>query len=412
MKNHVTSDGMVVALDIGTTKICVLVAQRISDDSLNIIGIGKAPSYGVARGVIVDIAQAVYGIKLALKEAELMAGCKIESVYVGISGAHIQSINSHGMVPVKHGRVRHTDIGAVLTAAKAIVMAEGQQILHVLPQYYVIDGQQRVTDPIGMFGVRLEAQVHIVTGSVASVQNLISCCQMAGVAVANIILEPLASAAAVLSNDEKELGVGILDIGGGTSDFVIYQQGTIRYTKVFGIAGNHITHDIALCLRTTLKDAERIKCMFGSTEKLARDNGSKIEVQMVHGTESKFITVNDLIHVIEPRVTELFCLLHQEIQQAHLEHIMPAGIVLTGGGALLQAIQETGQKILTIPLRIGNPHIPAMFKEALESPLYATAYGLLAYTLKNSKRSSIENLSGSLVGRILWRMKSWVSDFF
>ena len=259
MNNQSTYDTVLVALDVGTTKISVLVAQKVSDTGLNIIGIGRAPAYGVSRGVVVDIAQAVHAIKLAVKEAELMAGCKIESVCVGVSGAHIQSFSSQGMIPIKNGRIRANDVTAVLAAAKAVVIAEGQQILHVLPQYYTIDNHQRVTDPVGMFGVRLEAQVHIITGSIASVQNLVRCCVAAGIGVNDIVLEPLASAEAVLSHDERELGVALLDIGGGTADFAIYQQGTIRHTKVFPVAGNHITHDIALCLRTTLKDAERVK---------------------------------------------------------------------------------------------------------------------------------------------------------
>lgn len=412
MKKQGSSNNLLVALDIGTTKICVLVAQYTCDDTLSIIGIGKAPSYGVARGVVVDIAQAVYAIKLAIKEAELMSGCKIESAYVGVSGSHIQAINSQGMIPIKQGRVKQTDIASVLAAAKAIVIPEGQQILHVLPQYYTIDGQQRVTDPQGMFGVRLEAQVHIITGSIASVQNLISCCEMAGISVTDIILEPLASAAAVLSTDEKELGVGILDIGGGTSDFAIYQQGAIRYTKVMGVAGNHVTHDIALCLRTTLKDAERIKCLFGTTEKNSHNINTSLEVEMVQGNASKTITTYDLVNVIEARISELFLLIEQEIQRSNLYHIMPSGIVLTGGGSLLQNIVQTGQKILNIPIRVGYPHVPVMFKESLGNPIYATSYGLLVYVLKNSKRNSFEYYAGSIVNRVLWRMKSWITDFF
>ena len=264
MKNQSTYNDILVALDVGTTKISVLVAQKVDQTSMNIVGIGRAPSYGVSRGMVVDIAQAVHSIKRAVTEAELMAGCKIEAVTVGISGAHIQSITSQGMIPIKNGQIRAHDVSAVLAAAKAVVIAEGQQILHVLPQYYTIDSHQRVADPEGMFGVRLDAQVHIITGSVASVQNLVRCCTAAGVGVKDIVLEPLASADAVLSPDERELGIALLDIGGGTADFAIYQQGAMRHTKIFPVAGNHITHDIALCLRTTLKDAERVKQEFGS----------------------------------------------------------------------------------------------------------------------------------------------------
>lgn len=412
MKSQIVSDNLLVAVDIGTTKICVLIAQKVGENSLNILGIGKAPSYGIARGVVVDISQAVHAIKLALKEAELMAGCKVEAAVVGISGAHIQSINSHGMIPIKHGRIRAYDIACVLSAAKTVVISEGQQILHVLPQYFMIDSQQKVMDPVGMFGVRLEAQVHIITGSIASVQNIIRCCQMAGIGVNDVVLEPLASAESVLSKDEKELGVALLDIGGGTSDFAIYQQGTIRYTKIFPIAGNHVTHDIALCLRTTLKDAERIKQEFGTTNNSTLDFKEGFEVEMVHGGENKRVTAHELFYIIEPRINELLVMVQKEITQQGLEHLMPAGIVLTGGGALLRGMKEVSQLMLGAPARIGIPHVPHMFKESLESPLYATSYGLLLHLMKTSKGVSMEQLTGPLISRILWRMKSWVSDFF
>lgn len=411
MKNQSTYDNILVALDIGTTKMSVLVAQRVSDDGLSIIGIGKAPSYGVSRGVVVDIAQAVHAIKLAVKEAELMAGCKIESATIGISGAHIQSLNSQGMIPIKNGRIRPHDVAAVLAAAKAVVIAEGQQILHVLPQYYTIDNQQRVIDPIGMFGVRLEAQVHIITASTASVQNLIRCCHMAGVAVSDIVLEQVASADAVLSPDEKELGVGLLDIGGGTSDFAIYQQGTIRYTKVLPIAGNHITHDIALCVRTTLKDAERVKQAHGTTLRLGNAL-EPIEVEMVHGEEKTMVTVEEVTRIIEPRVAELLMMIQKEIDLYRLDHLMPAGIVFTGGGSLLHGMKESAQMALRIPARIGLPHVPLMFKDALGTPVHATGYGLLLHALRKSKGLALDELSGPLVNRIFYRMKTWVADFF
>ncbi len=412
MKHQSTYTDILVALDVGTTKMSVLVAQKVAEDSLNIIGIGKAPSYGVSRGMVVDIAQAVHAIKCAVKEAELMAGCKIESATLGISGAHIQSLTSHGMVPIKNGRIRAHDVVAVLAAAKAVVLAEGQQILHVLPQYYTIDSTQRVTDPVGMFGVRLEAQVHIITGSVAAVQNLVRCCTAAGVGVSDIMLQPLASADAVLSRDERELGVAILDIGGGTSDFAIYQQGTIRHTKIFPVAGNHITHDIALCVRTTIKDAERLKMDYGSTLRLPSDMHQLIEVEMVHGEEKTLVNIDEVTRIIEPRVAELFMMVQKEIEKHHLEHLMPAGMVLTGGGSLLRGIKETAMVALRIPARVGIPHVPPMFKEALSHPMNATGYGLLMQALKKSKGSALRDISGPLVNRILYRMKSWAADFF
>ncbi len=412
MKNQSTYNDILVALDVGTTKMSVIVAQKVADSGLTIIGIGRAPSYGVSRGVVVDIAQAVHAMKLAIKEAELMAGCKIESACIGISGSHIQSFSSQGMIPIKNGRVREHDVTAVLAAAKAVVISEGQQILHVLPQYYTIDNHHRVADPVGMFGVRLEAQVHIITGAVASVQNLVRCCTIAGIGVTDIMLEPLASAEAVLSHDERELGVALLDIGGGTSDFAIYQQGTLRHTKVFPVAGNHITHDIALCLRTTLKDAERVKQEYGSTQRSLLRPAELIEVELVHGVEMTTITIDEITKVIEPRVAELLMMIQKEIDQHHLEHMMPAGMVLTGGGSLLHGMKESVQLALRIPARLGYPHVPPMFKEALGNPMYATGYGLLLNVLKKSKGIPLHDASAPLMNRIMYRMKSWVADFF
>lgn len=412
MNGQSTYKDVLVALDIGTTKISVLVAQKLAENSINILGIGKTSSYGVSRGMVVDIAQAVHAIKSAIAEAELMAGCKIESVCIGISGAHIQSQTSQGMIAIKNGRIRSYDVAAVLAAAKAVVLPEGQQILHVLPQYYTIDNNQRVSDPEGMFGVRLDANVHIITASIASVQNLVRCCVAAGVAVSDIILEPLASADAVLSNDERELGIALLDIGGGTSDFAIYQQGTIRHTAILPIAGNHITHDIALCLRATLKDAERVKQEYGSTQRSVVNGSEHIEVEMVHGEEKTLVSIDEVARIIEPRVAELLMMVQQEIDQHHLAHLMPAGMVLTGGGALLQGMRESVQRALQVPARIGNPHVPVLFKEMLASPMYATGYGLLLYALKKSKGLTLDELSGSMMNRVLYRMKSWVTDFF
>ncbi len=412
MNNQTSYGDLLVALDIGTTKVSVLIAQRIAEDGISIVGIGKAPAFGVSRGIVTDIAQAVDSIKLAVKEAELMAGCKVESAVVGTAGGHIQSLTSQGMIPIKNNQIRPHDISAVLTAARAVVLPEGQQILHVLPQYYTIDNNHRVADPEGMIGVRLEAQVYIVTAAIASVQNLVRCCQTAGVSVSDLMLEPLASADAVLSRDERELGIGVLDIGGGTSDFAIYQQGTLRHTKIFPIAGNHITHDIALCLRTTLKDAERVKQQYGTTLRNYFIADEQIEVEMVHGEELKTVTPDEITRIIEPRVAELLMMVQKDIEQSNLEYLMPAGVVLTGGGAQLHGITETASIALKVPARVGVPHVPPMFKEALGNPIHATGYGLLLHALKKSKGSPVYSLSGPVMTKLYSRMKSWVTDFF
>ncbi len=259
----VYANRLLTSIDVGTTKICVLIAQHLDGDQVEILGIGKAPSDGLRKGVVVDIAKTIRSIRLAVQEAELMAGVKIEFAAVGISGAHITTCNSHGVVPIKRGDITQQDIDSALAAAQAISILNGQQILHVLPQYFVIDGTERVHDPLGMHGVRLEVQAHIILGATASVQNLVKCCEAAGVKVDDIILEQLASGQAVLSSDERQLGVGVLDIGGGTSDLAIYQDGSIRHTKVIPIAGNHFTHDLAIGLRTTIEDAERVKVQYG-----------------------------------------------------------------------------------------------------------------------------------------------------
>ena len=412
MKTQFSQENVIVAIDVGTTKICVLVAQQTSNGQLNIIGIGKAPSLGLARGIVVDIAPAVQSIKTALKEAELMAGCTIESAYIGISGSHIQSLNSHGMVPIKHGEVREADIESVIAAAKAIPIPEGQQILHILPQHYTIDSGHRIQDPMGMHGVRLEVQVHIITGGVSSVQNLVSCCEMAGIKVRDIILEPLASADAVLSEDECTLGVAMLDIGGGTSDFALYQHGSIRHTKIFPIAGNLFTNDIAVCIRTTIKEAERIKKQYGISHSGLLVHDDVIEIDTVHGEHKQIITLSQLISVIEPRAQELFGLIRDEINTYHLATFAHTGLVLTGGGSLLLGMQELAEHMLGLPVRIGKPKISYTFKEALDSPIYATGYGLLVHALKKNKSNPHDHLSGPGINRIFWRMKSWVMDFF
>ncbi len=404
-------DKIVVSIDIGTTKICVLVAKQISNEEVQILGIGKAPSHGLKRGVVVDIAKTIQSIKEAVKEAEFISGYKIETAVVGISGSHILSFNSNGAVPIKKGEVREFDITNVIAAAKAIQIPEGQQILHVLPQYYSIDSQEKIQNPLGMYGIRLEAQVHIITGSVASVQNIIRCCEMAGIKVTDIILEQLASADAVLSKDERELGVAVLDIGGGTSDFAVYYHESIRHTMVIPIAGNLFSNDIAIGLQTTINEAERIKQNYGLAFSKLLMEDEDIEIEMVHGTE-KYLTKKSLIlKIIEPRAEELLNIVGQEIKKYNLKSFMTTGLVLTGGGSLLCGMKEMAEEILKIPVRIGLPKTKNILPGSLESPIYSTGYGLLIHTIKKQDHS-IDNLNGPLAAKILLRMKSWISDFF
>jgi len=408
----VFSDRVIVSVDVGTTKICVLVSQQLDNENIEILGVGKSPSDGLKKGVVVDVAKTIHSIKLAIKEAELMAGFQIESVCVGISGGHIQSLSSQGMVPIKRGEVRVGDIQAALESAKAIAIPEGMQILHVLPQYFVLDAHTKVHDPLGMHGIRLEVQAHIILGAVASVQNLVKCCEMAGVKVTDIILEQLASADAVLSPDERELGVAVLDIGGGTSDLAMYQQGSIRHTMVLPVAGNHFTHDVAIGLRTTLQEAERVKKEYGYASMELLEEDQLFEVQAVHGAQKHIVQQTELINILQPRAQEILTIVHEEILKKHLQSFIATGLVLTGGGSLLRGMTELAQTIFSVPVRIGSPRLLHDMPESLDSPIYATAYGLIIHMLKKSQMQGLDTMSGPLVNRLFARMKSWVADFF
>ena len=407
----VFSGRIITAIDVGTTKICVLVAQQIDKEHIEVLGVGKAPSDGLKKGVVVDVARTIASLGRAVKEAELMSGHTVESTYIGISGGHIKSINTHGAVPIRNGQVRLSDIENVLAAAKAISIAEGQQILHVLPQYFIIDGGDRLHDPTNMHGIRLEVQAHIITGSVASVQNLVNCCESAGVKVKDIILEQLASADAVLSADERQLGVGVLDIGGGTADLALYKHGSIRHTMVLPVAGNHFTNDLAIGLRTTINDAERIKRQHGLASSLLLDDDKKIEVEMVQGGRMREVHLSELIRILEPRAYELLSLVHYEIITLNLQSLITSGLVLTGGGSLLSGMKEVAQEIFNCDVRIGSPRLQFGLSESLDNPMYATGYGLLLHALKE-KSGGLHDMSGTIVKKVFVRMKSWISDFF
>lgn len=404
---------IISAIDIGTTKICVLIARKLSDDQIEILGIGRAPSHGLHKGVVVDIAKTVSSIKYALQEAELMAECQIESAYIGISGAHIHSFNSSGAVPIKRSAVTQEDIDAVLAAAKAVPIEKDQKVLHTLPQYFRVDGQDKIENPIGLHGVRLEVVVHVITGSIASIQNLITCCQMVGVKVEDIVLEQIASADGVLSHDERQLGVGVLDIGGGTSDFAVYQHGTIRFTKVIPVAGNHFTQDLAVGLCANIADAQRIKHesgYVGFEDSLMKDK--MIQVMLAQGNQTKMVQAVQVSFILQARAQELFMMILHEIEDNHLAPSMITGLVITGGGSLLDGIEQLAQDVLSMPVRIGLPKTNQSIPESLQNPMYATGYGLLMFALKSNKYNGMERLQGPLVHKIFMRMKSWISDFF
>ncbi len=403
---------LITAVDVGTTKISVLIAQKLTDDSVEILGIGKSPSDGLDKGVVVDIARTVQSIRQAVQEAELMAGCSISQAYIGISGSHISSFNTHGAVPIKKLHVTQADIAAVLTVAQAVPIEEGQKVLHALPQYFMVDGKDRIINPLGLHGIRLEAVVHVITGAVASIQNLIKCCELAGVIVKDIVLEQLASADGVLSFDERALGVGVLDIGGGTSDFAVYQQGSIRYTKVFPIAGNYFTKDLAVGLRATLQDSERFKREHGCVFMCADQDDQKLSIESVYGGDLHMVSSIQAGYILQARAMELFYLLQEEIKRSSLGSIMTAGLVLTGGGALLQGMDALANKMLKIPVRVGRPRVDCSYASALSSPIYATGYGLLKYALRKNKHEGMDQMEGPMVQKILIKMRSWVDKFF
>ena len=408
-----------VAIDVGTTKICVLVAEMDSSGNIDILGMGQHPSNGLKRGVVVNINETVNSIKKAVKEAESMSGMEIDSAVVGISGSHIKSFNSKGVVAVRNKNVTQYDIDRVVETAKAVVMPEDREIIHVFPQYFRVDGHEYIQDSLGMHGVRLEAQVHIITGAISSAQNIIKSCEMAGVQVSDIVLEQIASADAVLTATEKKLGVGILDIGGGTSDFAIYKEGGIRHSKVLPIAGNHFTSDLAIGLGVPLNRAEELKRIYGfvAEDIFLEFDRDKIDIELSTG-ENKSIDLYSLFEILEPRAQEILNLIKGEIDDFKLKSFMPMGLVLTGGGSLLKGIDLTAHKAFGTKARVGMPVGYSKSEESstaapdiLKSPIYATVYGLLIYALKEKDVSRMSSKSDSLFGWVFKSMKSWVYDF-
>jgi cell division protein FtsA len=412
MSNLISGKNILAIIDIGTSKICVLVACIAPDGSCTIIGVGKAPSYGLKKGVVIDVRQAVNSIKKAVHDAQVNAGIQIKRVAIGISGSHIHSINSQGVGPITHGSITQDDIDRVLQSAKAIPISEGEQILHVIPKYYVIDSQEHVNNPLGMHGTRLEVQAHIILGRVAAVQNLIGCCHHAGLTVDDVVLEQLASAQAVLTQDECSLGVVLLDIGGGTSDIAVYQNGSITHTSVIPVAGDHFTNDIAVGLRTTMQEAERVKKEFGIASKEFLYSASEIEIQLADKQRKTIIALSELVAILEPRAKELFTLVYKNLEREHPVSCVTAGIVITGGGSLLGGITHVAQTIFDVPVRIGRPKIDNEAHQLLSSPVYATSYGLLLRLLKKHQMSVCDEQNLLHIKNIINRMRDWINTFF
>ncbi len=406
-----TDDRLIVGLDIGTSKVAALVAELAPDGTFDVLGMGSHESKGLKKGVVVNIEATVSAIQRALEEAELMADCKIASAFTGIAGSHIRSFNSTGMVAIKDREVSALDVDRVIDTARAVNIPTDQQILHVLRQEFIIDGQEDVREPIGMSGVRLEVKVHIVTGAVSAAQNIIKCVRRCGLEVNDLILQPLASSRAVLSEDERDLGVCLIDIGGGTTDIAVFTHGAIRHTAVIPIAGDQITNDIAMALRTPTAEAENIKIRHGVALRQLADPNEMIEVPGIGDRGPRVMSRQTLAEVIEPRAEELFSLVQQVLRESGFEELLSSGIVLTGGSAVMQGMVELGEEIFHMPVRVGVPRYSGGLAEVVRNPRYATAVGLLLDGIEQHQQGLVSRQSGS-VKAVLARMREWFQRNF
>ena len=404
---------ILVALDIGTSKIAAIVGELNDEGEIEIIGYGTHPSYGLKRGVVVNIESTVQSIQHAVSDAEHMSGCEIHAVYTGIAGSHISSLNSHGIVAIRDREVTQADIDRVIDAAKAVAIPADQKILHILPQEFIIDTQSGVREPIGMSGVRLEAKVHIVTGAVSAAQNITKCVRRCGLQVEDVVLEQLASSFSVLTDDEKELGVCMIDIGGGTTDIAIFTDGSIRHTAVIPIAGDHVTNDVAVALRTPSKHAEEIKIEYGAVLPQTIDPNQTIEVPSVAKRPPKRVHRRALTQVIAARYEELFSLVQAELRRSGFEDLIVAGIVLTGGASKVEGAVELAESIFQMPVRQGLPQHVGGLVDIRENPSYATGVGLLLYALEQERGGEKNESRQKTDSRSVWeRMKGWFNGSF
>jgi cell division protein FtsA len=402
-------DDLIVGLDIGTTKICAIVAER-TGNGVDIVGIGTHPSKGLRKGVVVDIDATVDSIKHAVEEAELMADCEITSVYAGIAGGHIRGLNSHGVVAVKDREVRENDVRRVIDAAKAVAIPMDREVIHVIPQEFIIDDQDGIREPLGMSGIRLEAKVHIVTAAVTSAQNIVKCANKAGLNVIDIVLEPLASAEAVLAEDERDLGVCLIDIGGGTTDIAVFVDGSIKSTAVLGLGGYHVSNDIAIGLRTPFEEAERIKKKFGAASARYLGSDDVISVPSVGRRQPREASRKIVCEIIEPRMDEILSLARQEIAKSGLDERIPAGVVLTGGCSALTGINDLAEEIFEAPVRLGMPTHVGGLQDVVRSPMYATGVGLVLFGLSRTRTrpaSRFRIRDESIFRRVKQRMREW-----
>ena len=406
---------LVVAVDIGTTKVACVIGDRNALGTVDIIGVGTHPSSGLRKGVVINIEDTVHSIKAAIDEAEMMAGVEVGSVLVGIAGGHIRSMNSEGMVPIRSGQVATGDIQKVLDTAQALAIPMDQEVIHVIPQEFKVDDQEGIEDPRGMSGVRLASKVHIVTAAVTAAQNIVRCCNLTGLNVRDIVLEPLASSEAVLSEDERQLGVMMVDIGGGTTDVAIFCDGAIVHSYVLPVGGDHITHDIAWGLRAPIDVAERIKRDHGCAQANLVQQNAGIEVPRVGGDRVEQTTRAMLAEIIEPRVHEMFELLGKDLRRGGFSEVMPAGVVLSGGAALMPGMVEAAERVLGMPARRGGPRDVGGLSDVVTSPIYATAVGLVKFGMKHPGGGGGFNSNSepaSLYGRVKGRMSEWLGMVF
>jgi cell division protein FtsA len=401
-------DDLIVGLDIGTSKICAVVGEIRPDGQIDIIGMGSHPSVGLRKGVVINIENTVNSIKEAVEEAETMAGCEISSVFAGIAGGHIKGFNSHGVIALKNREVGKRDIERVIDAARAVAIPMDREVIHTLPQEFIVDDQSGITDPTGMAGVRLEVKIHIVTGAVTSAQNIIKCANRAGLDVYDIILESLASSEAILNDEERTLGVALVDFGGGTTDLAIFSENSIKHTSVLTLGGDNLSNDIAIGIRTPFKEAEKIKIKYGCglTSLIGQDE--TIQVPSVGGREPRTMSRKILGEILEPRVEEIFSLIHHEMLRSGYDELVTSGIVVTGGSALLPGVPEIVEQVFNMPARIGYPTNIGGLKEIVNSPMYATAVGLVLYGAKERKRKKEFRIRDTnIFNRIVSRMKRW-----
>jgi cell division protein FtsA len=406
-----TERNLIVGLDIGTSKVVAIVGELAPNGVIEVVGVGSHPSRGLKKGVVVNIDSTVQSIQRAVEEAELMAGCQIHSVFAGIAGSHVRSLNSHGIVAIRDKEVAPGDVDRVIDAARAVAIPADQKILHILPQEFIIDHQEGIREPIGMSGVRLEAKVHIVTGAESAAQNIVKCVQRCGLEVEDIVLEQLASSFAVLTEDEKDLGVCLVDIGGGTTDVAVFSHGAIRHTAVIPVAGDQVTNDIAVSMRTPTPYAEEIKIRYACALSQLANPDETIEVPSVGDRPPRRLARQTLAEIVEPRYEELFTLIRDELRRSGFEEAVAAGVVLTGGSAKMEGAVELAEEVFHVPVRLGCPQGVTGLGDVVRNPIHATGVGLLLYGRANLGQPA-PKLVGDGVKSVLERMKSWFQGYF